>query len=95
MYDSTFRRVEEKYLISEEEMNKLFEKINDYLEHDKYYESTISNIYFDNLNNDLIVNSLNKPTYKEKIRVRTYSKLPTMDSEVFLEKKDKYNGVEE
>ncbi len=93
MYENIFRRVEEKYLLTEEEKNKLFKKINKYLEKDKFYESTISNIYFDNKNNDLIVNSLDKPIYKEKIRLRSYNKCPNLDSEVFLEKKDKYEGI--
>ena len=93
MNENIFRRVEEKYLITEEDMNKLFERINKYIEKDKFYESTICNIYFDSKNNDLIVNSLDKPVYKEKIRLRSYIKVPTMDSEVFLEKKDKYKGV--
>lgn len=93
MYDSIFRRVEEKYLLSKEEVKRLFEDIGKYLEHDKFYESTISNIYFDSNNNDLIVNSIDKPIYKEKIRVRCYSKVPTLNSEVFLEKKDKYKGI--
>ena len=93
MYENIFRRVEEKYLLTEDELNKLFEKINKYLEKDKFYESTICNIYFDNKNSDLIVNSLEKPIYKEKIRLRSYSKTPNLNSEVFLEKKDKYEGV--
>ena len=93
MYENIFRRVEEKYLLTEEEKNLLFEKIGKYLEKDKFYESTICNIYFDNKNNDLIVNSLDKPVYKEKIRLRSYNKLPNLNSEVFLEKKDKYEGI--
>ena len=93
MYENIFRRVEEKYLLTEEEKTKLFKKIDKYLEKDKFYESTISNIYFDNKNSDLIVNSLDKPIYKEKIRLRSYNRLPSLDSEVFLEKKDKYEGI--
>ena len=93
MYENIFRRVEEKYVLTEEEKNKLFKRISKYLDKDIYYESTISNIYFDNKNNDLIVNSLDKPIYKEKIRLRSYNKTPNLDSEVFLEKKDKYEGI--
>lgn len=93
MYENIFRRVEEKYLLTEDDLSKLFSKINDYIEKDKFYESTICNIYFDNKNSDLIVNSLEKPIYKEKIRLRSYSKVPTLDDYVFLEKKDKYEGI--
>ena len=93
MSKNIFRRVEEKYLLSKEELDNLFFKIGDYIEPDDYFESTISNIYFDNINNDLIVNSLDKPIYKEKIRVRSYNNAPNLDSIVFLEKKDKYDGI--
>lgn len=93
MYENIFRRVEEKYLLTEDDYNNLMERISSYLEKDKFYESTISNIYFDNQNNDLIINSLDKPVYKEKIRLRSYSKRPDLDSFVFLEKKDKYEGI--
>ena len=93
MSENIFRRVEEKYLLDKDDLNKLFKIIDKYLEHDDYYESTISNIYFDNLNDELIINSLDKPIYKEKIRVRSYEKIPNMNSIVFLEKKDKYNGI--
>ncbi len=93
MNENIFRRVEEKYILNEKEKNELFKKINKYLEKDKFFESTICNIYFDNKNSDLIVNSLDKPIYKEKIRLRSYNKTPDLDSIVFLEKKDKYEGI--
>lgn len=48
-----------------------FEKINDYIE-EEYFKTTICNIYFDNDSNDLIINSLEKPIYKTKVRVRSY-----------------------
>ena len=93
MYENVFRRVEEKYLLDKKKLNELFNRINKYIKHDKFYISTISNIYFDNKNSDLIVNSLDKPIYKEKIRLRSYTNKPTLDSEVFFEKKDKYKGI--
>jgi len=93
MYDKIFKRVEIKYLLDEEEKNVLFEKIKPYLEKDEYYKSTIGNIYFDNKDNDLIVTSLEKPLFKEKLRVRTYKTPKENDDDVFLEIKNKYNGV--
>ena len=93
MYENIFRREEEKYLITSSQKDKLLEMIDKYIEKDKFYESTICNIYFDNKNNDLIVNSLDKPVYKEKIRVRCYKRVPGLNDEVFLEKKEKYKGI--
>lgn len=82
MYEKVFQREEVKYLINEEKKKLLFEKIKDKIEQDKYYPSTICNIYFDNDNNDLIIKSLEKPVFKEKIRLRSY-KMPNMEDNVF------------
>ena len=92
MYDKIFKRVEIKYLLDEEKMNELIKRIKPYLEKDKYFKSEISNIYFDNKENELIYTSLDKPLFKEKVRVRTYA-TPAKDDDVFLEIKNKYNGV--
>lgn len=92
MYDNVFERVEQKYLINKREKDKLFKKINDNIEKDKYFETTICNIYFDTIDNDLIINSIEKPIYKDKIRLRSYG-TPGMDDYVFLEIKNKYKGI--
>lgn len=92
MYENVFQRVEQKYIISKEQRDNLLEKINEYVEKDPYFESKICNIYFDNNENDLMVNSLEKPEFKAKVRLRSYD-VPNMDSQVFLEVKDKYKGV--
>ena len=86
-----FERIEQKYVLDKDTYSKLFDKIKDHLRKDKYYKSTICNIYLDN-NNELIINSLEKPTYKEKVRLRSYG-VPELDDMVFLELKKKYNGV--
>ena len=87
-----FRRVETKYLLSKEKYEQLMSILDSYLEKDKYYKSTICNIYYDTDNYDLIINSINKPKYKEKVRIRSYH-VPKMDDEVFLEIKKKYDGI--
>jgi len=66
--------------------------MDEYFEKDKFYKTTIYNIYFDNDNNDLIINSIEKPMYKEKIRLRSYGE-PSIDSIVFFEMKQKYKGI--
>ena len=89
MYDNVFERIEQKYLINKEQLDKLFNQIDDYIEKDNYFKSVISNIYFDNDNNELLVESLEKPNFKIKVRLRMYDK----SDYVFLEIKDKANGV--
>ena len=92
MNTEIFRRVEQKYLLNSKQYYKLMKMLSKKKKKDKYFESTICNIYFDNNNYDLIVNSLEKPLYKGKVRLRSYN-VPSIDSNVFLEIKSKYNGV--
>lgn len=92
MYENIFKRVEKKYLLSKEQLEKLIEKIKPMITEDQFFESTICNIYFDTNNNDLIINSLEKPKFKEKIRIRSYG-TPTLKDEIFFEIKEKYKGT--
>ena len=87
-----FSRKETKYLLNENEYNLLMNKISYHLEKDKYFQSTICNIYFDTDNYDLIINSIDKPMYKEKVRLRSYN-IPSKNDIVFLEVKKKYKGI--
>lgn len=92
MYINNFQRVEEKYLITKEQKGKLLSLIKDYICKDDYYISNIYNIYYDTDNNDLIINSLEKPIYKDKFRIRSYGE-PKQDDYVFLEMKTKYKKI--
>lgn len=92
MYENIFKRVEEKYLLSKEQYIELFNNINEYIEKDKYYETTICNIYFDNEDDELIYTSMDKPIYKHKVRLRSYG-IPRIDDDVFLEIKFKFKNV--
>ena len=87
-----FKRVEQKYLLTQEQFLSLKNLLEEYFEKDKYYECKIYNLYFDNDNNDMIINSIEKPQYKDKIRVRSYLE-PKLTDNVFLEIKQKYKGV--
>lgn len=87
-----FRRVEQKYLITTDDYNKILSLAKRKLCKDKFFSETICNIYFDTNNNDLIITSLEKPAYKEKVRLRSYG-TPNNNSEVFLEIKKKYRGI--
>lgn len=87
-----FQRVEQKYVLTEEEYESLFPKIKNHLKKDIYFQSTICNIYFDTDQNESIINSLEKPIFKEKVRLRSYN-IPTKNDNVFLERKGKYKGV--
>lgn len=90
---SSFKRVEEKYIVTQEERNILLESIYKHMELDAYCEGErpyrIQNIYYDTPNNDLISNSISKPVYKQKLRARKYDGLDFC----YLEIKKKSDGV--
>lgn len=92
MYENIFNRQEEKYLLTKNDKEKLLKKINQYIEKDKFYEATICNLYFDTKNKDLVIHSLEKPIYKDKVRLRSYN-IPNLNDDVFLEVKSKYKGI--
>ncbi len=92
MYRQIFRRIEEKYLITKEQHDFLLKKIDNFIEKDEYFESTICNIYFDSASNDLLIRSIDKPLYKMKIRLRSYG-IPRKKDDVFLEIKLKYKDI--
>lgn len=87
-----FRRVEKKYLLNRKQKDAFLSDVKKYIEADAFYKSDICNIYFDNINNDLIASSLEKPPFKAKLRLRSY-KVPSMDDYVFLEIKNKFKGI--
>lgn len=70
----------------------LLEGMAPYRKKDVYGAYTICNIYYDTGDWRLIRKSLEKPVYKEKLRVRSYG-VPTGDDKVFVELKKKYDGV--
>ena len=92
MNTNVFKRVETKYLLTDEEYKTLMKKIDKHLMKDKYYKSTICNIYFDTDDYDVINKSLEKPVFKQKIRLRSYN-VPSLEDDVFFEIKGKYDGV--
>lgn len=93
MAQEVFQRYEKKYLLSEAQYRQMMMLSEDKLELDQYGRHTISNIYFDTPDYQLIRTSLEKPVYKEKLRLRGYGCLLDDDTEVFLELKKKYDSV--
>lgn len=91
-YQSTFKRVEKKYLLSEAQYMELRLRLEEHMRPDQFAKSTICNIYFDTPDSRLIRTSLEKPVYKEKLRLRSYG-TPDSGSKVFIELKKKYKGV--
>lgn len=91
-YQDVFRRVEKKYLLSKEQACALSGILREKMQPDIYGEYTVSNIYYDTDDYLLIRKSLEKPVYKEKLRLRAYGDV-TNDTMAFAEIKKKYRGV--
>ncbi|MCR5650374.1 MAG: polyphosphate polymerase domain-containing protein [Lachnospiraceae bacterium] len=87
-----FERIETKYLMDGETCERFRKETADLIETDRYGDSKILNIYFDNDTYELVRRSMEKPVYKEKLRLRTYG-IPTDDSPAFIEIKKKYDGI--
>ncbi|MGN1316415.1 MAG: polyphosphate polymerase domain-containing protein [Acutalibacteraceae bacterium] len=91
-YQSTFKRYEIKFLLTEQQKQEILQAMEPYMKLDKYGRTTIRNIYYDTENYRLIRRSLEKPVYKEKLRIRSYQAAMPGDT-VFVELKKKYKKV--
>ena len=91
-YQAVFKRYELKYMITEEQKEKILKAMEPYMEADRFGMSTVRNIYFDTDDFILARHSIAKPDFKEKLRIRSYSKADA-GSTVFVELKRKYDHV--
>ena len=91
-FQTVFQRYELKYLLSQAQKETVLRAMQPYMTLDKYGRTTIRNLYFDTDTYLLIRRSIEKPVYKEKLRIRSYSKADA-DSIVFVELKKKYKHV--
>ena len=64
---------EEKNKIPENIISLIDERKERYIKSDKYGVTSICNVYFDTEDSELIRTSIEKPLYKEKLRLRSYS----------------------
>ena len=86
----TFDRIEKKCLITKEQKAHMLVPIKKHMHKDHYYQSKVFNIYFDTDNDDLIIQSIEQPMFKEKLRARSYGGF----DKVFFEIKTKLCGKE-
>ncbi len=90
---TVFKRYEKKYFLTQEQEAEFLKRIEGKMALDKYGECTICNIYFDSPDFDLIRASIEKPVYKEKLRLRTYGVPKKPEHKAFVEIKKKFDGV--
>ena len=92
MENNIFQRHEIKYLLDSRQRGIVEQAFRGRMLPDPHGESTICNIYYDTPDYRLVRDSLEKPVYKEKLRMRSYGQV-VPEQQVFLELKKKYKGV--
>lgn len=92
VYQTVFKRYEMKYLMTRRQRRAVLEAMLPYMKLDDFGHTTIRNIYFDTDSYILVRRSIEKPVYKEKLRIRSYKQAEAQDK-VFIELKKKYDDV--
>lgn len=87
-----FKRYEMKYMLNRSQFEALKILMRDYMKADEHGKCTNCSLYFDTPQFLLIRRSMERPIYKEKLRVRSYG-VAKEDSNVFIELKKKYDSV--
>lgn len=92
MAEYFFKRYELKYLLGESQYEAVKSEIEKRLSPDEYGKTSIQSIYYDTENFRLVRESIEKPVFKEKLRLRCYN-LNDDDRDIYVEMKRKYDGV--
>ena len=87
-YQMIFKRHEIKYLLTRKQKLSVLETMSPYMSLDQFGRSIIRNIYFDTHSYRLIRRSIEKPAYKEKLRLRSYKRASASEP-IFVELKKK------
>ncbi|MEE0023780.1 polyphosphate polymerase domain-containing protein [Ruminococcus sp.] len=93
----TFARKELKFLLTAEQFQAIRSLLDRYMQPDPFCvdgkEYGIYNVYYDTPDDYMIRESLSKPYYKEKLRLRSYLSPAQPGDTVFLEIKKKIGGI--
>lgn len=92
MAKTVFERTEKKYRLTPEQYENVLAGMLEHMRIDDYGMTTISSVYYDDHCDRMIRTSIERPVYKEKLRVRAYG-APAQDSTVYVELKKKFKGV--
>ena len=88
----SFQRYEKKYLMTAESYERLWARLSEHLIPDQFFANTVCSIYYDTDDYHLIRQSIQKPIYKEKLRLRSYG-VADGKKLVFVELKKKFKGI--
>ncbi len=91
-YIGTFKRTEKKYRLAAQQRSIVSAAASAQMVPDAYGRHRVNSLYFDTAERSLIARSLEKPLYKEKLRLRWYG-TASAEGPVFVEIKKKLAGV--
>lgn len=91
-FTDVFERKETKYRLDAAQHRAMVAALCGCMAPDMFGWTRILSSYWDTPERSLIERSLDKPLYKEKLRLRGYGE-PNMDGRVFVEIKKKYKGI--
>lgn len=91
-FTDVFERKEVKYRLDARQTEAMRRALEGRMEPDAYGRTTVRSLYLDTPERALIERSLDKPPYKEKLRLRCYG-APADDGLVFVEIKKKFEGI--
>ena len=89
----TFKRYEKKYRLTTAQRAEFIRRVQPFMRPDDYGTYTIGSLYLDTPDFRLIRASLEKPVYKEKLRVRAYGVPKPETGQVFVELKKKVMNI--
>ena len=88
----TFERKEKKYLVSLAQAQAIKRGLAAHMRPDDYGVTRIDSLYLDTPDHSIICRSLEKPLYKEKLRIRSYGAFSEAQI-VYVELKKKFKGI--
>lgn len=74
MITSVFKRCEKKYLIDATQRRTIEVTARQFMSPDDYGQTLVTSVYLDTPDRSIIARSLEKPVYKEKLRIRAYGR---------------------
>ncbi|MBQ9057784.1 MAG: polyphosphate polymerase domain-containing protein [Atopobiaceae bacterium] len=92
MIQLVFKRREAKYLLDDRQYARVRQAMEGIMQPDEWGASTVLNIYYDTPQFQLVRRSIERPFYKEKMRIRSYG-VPSEDDHIFVELKKKNDGI--
>ena len=90
--NAVFQRYEQKYILDSEQYSLLSAILSAHMQMDEYGLHTICTLYYDTDDYAIIRRSLDKPAFREKLRLRSYG-IPGTEGMVYLELKKKFSGI--